>query len=477
MGREVVQVQGHVPLAPDAAWSVLRDFCAAWHPWVTSIHEEQSPQGARIRAFTVLGEDTVYRELQTYLSDSDRVLGYMHLEGIKDCEAYDARITVTPAEAGGSVITWTATIRAPAARLPSICDGTRAVFEAGIAAFSTLTLKPATAPPPLPAPVSVETLVIDDLPRLALSLTPPPRPSPSRGEGGAQPAMPRAGKAAADGTAVTPATPRPPSPSWGGDGGGGHPAYDTLCLFLHGIGGGRTNWLPQLAAVGSIMRAAAMDLRGYGDSTLGPRQSTVDDYCADILRVAEILGANKLVLVGLSYGSWIATSFAMRHPGMLAGVVLSGGCTGMSEAGPDEREAFRLSREVPLNAGQVPADFAPAVVKVLAGPEATENTRRMLFDSMAAIPAATYRDALNCFTNPLERFDFSHLTMPVLMMTGEHDRLAPPQEIRGVAGRIWDAAPSPDVQFEVVPGAGHVCNVEKPEVYSRHLLDFLARLP
>jgi hypothetical protein len=48
--------------------------------------------------------------------------------------------------------------------------------------------------------------------------------------------------------------------------------------------------------------------------------------------------------------------------------VLSGGCTGMSEAGPDEREAFRVSREVPLNAGQVPADFAPAVVKVLAGP-------------------------------------------------------------------------------------------------------------
>ena len=48
----------------------------------------------------------------------------------------------------------------------------------------------------------------------------------------------------------------------------------------------------------------------------------------------------------------------MRYPEMLAGLVLSGGCTGMSEAGPEEREAFRVSREVPLNAGQVPADFA-----------------------------------------------------------------------------------------------------------------------
>ncbi|MBL9074686.1 alpha/beta fold hydrolase [Tabrizicola sp.] len=426
MGREVVQVRGLVPLAPEAVWSVVRDFCGAWHPWVETIREEQGEQGALVRAFTVQGEDTRYREQLTYLSDSDRVLGYTHLEGIKDCEAYDARITVTPAEAGGSVVGWTATVRAPASRLTAICEGTKAVFEAGIAALAAATEQASATPRPSP-PVSFETLIFDDLPRLALSVTP--------GIGD-----------------------------------------DRLCLFLHGIGGGRTNWTPQVQAVGATMRAAALDLRGYGDSTLGPRQSTVDDYCADILRVAEKLGARRLVLVGLSYGSWIATSFAMRHPEMLDGLVLSGGCTGMSEAGPDEREAFRVSREVPMDAGQVPADFAPAVVKVLAGPDASEDTRQRLFDSMAAIPAATYRDALNCFTNPLERFDFAKLTMPVLLMTGEHDRLAPPAEIRGIAGRIWDAAPRPDVRFEVIAGAGHVCNVEQPDLYNRHLSTFLNRL-
>ncbi|MFN5996475.1 MAG: alpha/beta fold hydrolase [Paracoccaceae bacterium] len=426
MGRDTVQVRGNVPLAPEAVWSVVRDFCGAWHPWVTSMAEERGPHGARARAFTVSGEGTLYREQQTYISDSDRVLGYTHLEGIRDCEAYDARITVSPAETGGSAVTWTATIRAKAARLEAICEGTKAVYEAGIAALATAAA-PKSAESAAPDPSPVETVIVDDLPRLALSVT------PDLGDG-------------------------------------------RLCLFLHGIGGGRVNWLPQLGAVGRTMRAAALDLRGYGDSTLGPSPSTVDDYCADILRVADRLGARRLVLVGLSYGSWIATSFAMRHPGMLAGLVLSGGCTGMSEAGPDEREAFRISREVPLNAGQVPADFAPAVVKVLAGPEADAGTMKKLFDSMAAIPAATYRDALRCFTNPLERFDFAKLTMPVLMMTGEHDRLAPPSEIRGVAGRIWDAAPLPHVRFEVIPGAGHVCNVEKPGIYNRHLLAFLNRL-
>jgi hypothetical protein len=58
--------------------------------------------------------------------------------------------------------------------------------------------------------------------------------------------------------------------------------------------------------------------------------------------------------------------------------------------------------------------------------------------------------------------------MPVLMMTGEHDRLAPPAEIRGVAGRIWAPPRAPTCGYETIPDAGHVCNVEQPEAYNRH---------
>ncbi|MCC0080463.1 MAG: alpha/beta fold hydrolase [Rhodobacter sp.] len=427
MPRDRVQVHGKLAASADAVWSVARDFCGLWHPAMTSIRAESGPGGAPIRAFTVAGEDTLYREQRTYFSDSDRVLGYTHLAGIAGVQAYDARVSVTPTD-DGCVVQWTATVSAPADRLAPICTGTRAILEMGIEALGRAAREATMpAPAPLPAPVALSTMVFDDLPRL--------------------------------GVTVTPDT---------GD--------TTLAVFLHGIGGARGNWDAQLAVAGTVMRCAALDLRGYGDSTLGPRPSGVDDYCADILRLRAHLGADRLVLVGLSYGSWIATSFAMRHPEMLAGLVLSGGCTGMSEAGPDEREAFRVSREVPMDAGQVPADFAPAVVKVLAGPNASDETRRKLYESMAAIPAPTYRDALVCFTNPLEKFDFSRMTMPVLMMTGEYDRLAPPAEIRAVAGRIWDAAAQPDVQFEVITDAGHVCNVEQPAAYGRRLLDFLGRV-
>lgn len=429
MARQTVEVSGVSAASPEAVWSVVSDFCRQWHPAIATIHGERDARGALVRAFTINGEDTIYREQLTWLSDSDRTLAYTHLEGIAGAEAYDGRIAIGAGDGGGSTVRWSARVEAASPRLQAICEGTKAIFEAGIAALSETAHMTGVAEPPspLPAPAATRDMLIDSDPRLALTAT----------------------------------TDR--------DG--------TLCLFLHGIGGSRGNWLPQLAAVGSVMRAAALDLRGYGGSTLGPKQSTADDYCADILRVKEKFGADRLVLVGLSLGSWIATSFATRHSEMLAGLVLSGGCTGMSEASLAEREAFRVSRKVPLDAGQTPADFAPAVVKVLAGPNAADAMKEQLFQSMAAIPSATYRDALVCFTTPSERFDFSRLTMPVLMMTGEHDRLAPPSEIRGVAARILDQASRPDIRYETIADAGHVCNVEQPAAYSRILLDFLRKLP
>ena len=388
--------------------------------------EQRSPQGAIIRAFRVKGEDTLYREQLTYFSDTKRTLAYTHLEGIDGAKHYNARVTVSPSNTG-CTITMSAEISASFARVREIAEGTEVVFQSTLDLLDQVTRKTGSAPPTSVPKVAVQSGQINGLPKLAHDVTP-----------------------AQDGP---------------------------LCLFLHGIGGARSNWAMQLSTAAAHMRAAALDLRGYGDSTLGSEQSTVDHYCADILRVMDVLGAEKLVLCGLSYGAWIATSFAMRYPEKLSGLFLSGGCTGMSEAGPDEREAFRLSREVPLNAGQTPADFAPEVVDMLCAADAPLSAREELLRSMSAIPANTYRDALGCFTNPLETFDFARLTMPTMMITGEHDRLAPPHEISNVADRIYDAATCPDVRFEVIKGAGHVCNVEDPEAYNQRLSEFLGRIP
>lgn len=426
MADHHVEVRAYTHANADQVWNSIADFCAPWHPMVQDMAREVDANGHLIRAFHVEGDATLYRERLTYYSASDRVMNYTHLSGIDGVTRYSARLSVTP-HPPGCEITMTAEITAPEPRARQIADGTRAIFETGTQSLAHRHYAQSQSQdrPAQPHP-TIRKVTLPDAPALTLDHT-------------------------------------------GGDG-------DTLCLLLHGIGGHRSNWRDQLGALGPICPVAALDLRGYGDSDLGSNPSDIDAYCADILRVQQAFGAKKLILCGLSYGAWIATSFALRYPTHLRALVLAGGCTGMSEATPEARTAFRNSREAPLRAGQTPADFASAVVDIIAGPDAHMSVRQQLLQSMAAIPTATYQDALQCFTNSAETFDFSTITMPVLMMTGEHDRLAPPDEIRGVADRIHAAAPYPDIRLEILKEAGHVCNLERPDAFNAILQNFVARV-
>jgi len=432
MGNETVHATRAIDAPADAVWAVVRAFDGAWHPDIVTSAVATGADGALTRRFE--GSDGgFYAERLTYFSDSDRTFRYALTEGIEGCRDYRACVEVRPADAGGSIVDWCAEIRADSERLPDIASGTRVIFERGLDRLAADL--PAVASPARPRRKKRAKTVrrkIDGAPWLSVLTT----------------------ETATD--------------------------SGPLVLFLHGIGGNATNWDAQIDALGTGARVAALDMRGYGESEPGLNQSRIEEYCEDILRVADSFDATRLILVGLSMGSWIATSFAMRHPDRLAGLVLAGGCTGMSEAEPEERDAFRAARLAPLENGETPADFASAVVDLIAGPNADAAMREALRLSTASIPAESYLDALTCFCNPVERFDFSRIGCPVLMMTGDFDRLAPPEEIRGVAGRIHDAILEdgrlPDVRFEVIAGAGHLCNLEAPEAFNGQLAAFLDRL-
>lgn len=433
-GHELVQrqveVSAQIPASPQAIWQVLAGFDVGWHPAVEQCETSVNAAHEVIRRFRT-NDGAHMVERLTYQSHSDHQLAYEMISGIEGAEQYQARLGLTRLPEGSTQINWQADIVADAARIDAIAAGTKQIFEAGIAALAApaaLPVATATEEPVVLRHSRIGRRMLEGVPRIALNVAPDECQS-----------------------------------------------AETICLLLHGIGGRARNWDHEVSALGSLMPSVAMDLRGYGDSQLGFAQSDVEDYFQDILATMAHFKAQKLVLGGLSYGAWLAASFALRHPDKIAGLILCGGCTGMSEAALAEREAFRLAREVPLDAGQSPADFAPSVVDVIAGPEVNAKVRDELLRSMQAIPSATYRDALNCFCNPPGKLDFSKASFPVLLMTGEHDRLAPVAEIRQVS-RAFAEAGAPFVGFEAINGAGHVCNLEAPEAVSRHMLRFVKNL-
>lgn len=431
MPREHVEVSQNYRSDPAKLWQVLGDFSAAWHPEIASSRVKIDAESrALVREFHD-HQGAVFRERLTYYSTSEHLLRYTMLDGIKGCTSYNAEVLMRPGDDSGSRVFWRADISAARDNLSTISDGTKYIFTQGLKSLEEV--KPSNpSPKRTEPPAKLIRQTVGGTPRLSMLMSDALQDS------------------------------------------------DTAIIFLHGIGGNAGNWSKQLREFGRRFKVAALDMRGYGDSTFGFAPTMIDDYCQDILAAANALDARKIILVGLSMGSWIATSFAMRHRNMLAGLVLAGGCTGMSEAEEDEREAFRVSRVIPMQEGKTPADFAESIVNVIAGPSASETTRTELRQSMAAISSEAYVDALNCFCNPIEKFDLSKLDLPVLLMTGQHDRLAPPEEIRALSFRIFDTLGQsgrvPDVRFEVLTDAGHVCNLEQPDQFNAHLDAFLERV-
>src|SRR5689334_22806733 len=141
-----------------------------------------------------------------------------------------------------------------------------------------------------------------------------------------------------------------------------------LLLFLHGIGGNRTNWRAQLPAFAPHFKAVAWDARGYGASDDYEGPLAFDDFIADLLRVIDWFGVKRAHLAGLSMGGRIAMRFALLHPDRVATLTLIDTHEGFESFTPEKRREFIETRRAPLISGRSPADIAPTVARSLAGP-------------------------------------------------------------------------------------------------------------
>lgn len=250
-------------------------------------------------------------------------------------------------------------------------------------------------------------------------------------------------------------------------------AYDHMgggqvVVFLHGIGGNRTNWHEQLPAFAEDFHAVAWDARGYGASDDYDGPLDFADFSADLLRLIDHLDCARAIIVGLSLGGRIAQDFYPRHPERVAGLVLCDTMPGYTAAfGPAEREEFLRLRKEPLLAGKTPAEIAPTVAQSLLGSGASDEQRDRLIESMSALHKESYIKTLEASTRYDRVSDLPNIAVPTLLVYGGDDRLYPPEIGRGMAEQI------PGARLEVIAGAGHLVNIEEPEQFNAIVVEFL----
>jgi pimeloyl-ACP methyl ester carboxylesterase len=224
----------------------------------------------------------------------------------------------------------------------------------------------------------------------------------------------------------------------------------TALVFVHGAAGTRAMWRPQMQALADEFRVIALDLPGHG--ALAHVPFSLDGAVQTVQEAIRTAADGRAVVVGLSLGGYVAMAHAARFPEQVAGLVLSG-CS------LDYRGALGAL-------SQLDAWLVTRVVgerRLLRMQERT--VRRMLPPDLAASLLAagfTFRVMPTAYRE-LARRDFSELLgrYPgrALILNGEHDWLNRRVERRQLAA-------ARDGRLEIVAGAGHACNLERPQAFS-----------
>jgi len=240
-----------------------------------------------------------------------------------------------------------------------------------------------------------------------------------------------------------------------------------LVVFLHGIGGNRSNWRRQLAAFAPHFACAAWDARGYGASDDYDGPLVFDDFVVDLLRVLDHLGATRAHLVGLSMGGRIAMRTALQHPARVATLTLVDTHEGFAALSPEQRQAFVDSRRAPLLAGQEPVDIADRVARSLVGPHATAEHFAELTASIAALHKASYLKSLQATVEQVDLGNIRAIAAPAHLIVGADDPLTPPALHHEMAAKLGGAPVS------VLPRAGHLSNIENAPAFNAAALAWL----
>jgi pimeloyl-ACP methyl ester carboxylesterase len=244
-------------------------------------------------------------------------------------------------------------------------------------------------------------------------------------------------------------------------------------VLAHGHACGVRSWDPQLRGLSDQYRVIVYDARGHGlsqaplETSAYSQQHMVDDLCG----LMDHLGLATAALGGLSMGGNVVLNFAIAHPERVSALILAD--TG---AGSDHT-ARMLTRSLEgadvLESGGIEAyvDWAmshPAFARFAStGPEEERFIRSCLMTNRAHGIALSTRgvQAKRPSIYVLEP-QLRKLEMPVLLIVGEHDDACLP--VHAFMGRTI-----PEAGHHVLPGAGHLTNLEAPEAFNRLVAEFL----
>jgi pimeloyl-ACP methyl ester carboxylesterase len=240
-------------------------------------------------------------------------------------------------------------------------------------------------------------------------------------------------------------------------------------VLVHGAAVDSRMWRPQLTALADEFAVVAWDEPGAGRSSDVPAEFALADYANCLAALIEALGLGPTHVAGLSWGGTVALELYRHHPGLVATLILADTYAGWKGSLPAEEVRARV--EGARQMLSAPADeFHPSFPGLFAGDPPAESVS--LLDEMAtAVRPDSMRTALLVMAEADQRDLLPRIAVPTLLIWGELDARSP----LTVASQFEQAIA--DTRLVVIPGAGHVSNLDQPEPFNDAVREFCRAHP
>lgn len=239
---------------------------------------------------------------------------------------------------------------------------------------------------------------------------------------------------------------------------------DTVVL-IHGGAMDRRIWDEQFARYATSYQVIRYDVRGFGESSRSASEPYSDDE--DLLALLNALNIARAHVIGLSLGARIAINFALAQPDRVSTLVLAGpGVDGYawSEAMVARFSAYPDAIRESGGKGAVELWLAdPHMIPAMENPALAPRLREICMENATSweggLPARQ--------SDPPAIQRLGELRAPTLILVGDRDVPDILDISRLLSEQIAGA------QKVVIPGAGHILNMEAPEIFDRQVLAFL----
>jgi pimeloyl-ACP methyl ester carboxylesterase len=243
-----------------------------------------------------------------------------------------------------------------------------------------------------------------------------------------------------------------------------------VVVCVHGLGGSSNSFTPLMPAL-TRRRVLRVDLPGSGRSQRAEGPLSMARFVDVLQSVCARLQVTRAHFVAHSMGSMVCQHLALAAPTLVRSLALFGP---LIEPADTARAALRTRAAKAHSEG---AAGMHEIALALVSSALSADTRERQPLAVAFVRESLMRQDAEAYARSCEALAQARaaalegINVPVLLVTGDEDGVAPPSAVRAMAGKLHRA---PGVRVEVLPRCGHWTPVERPEECRRELSDFLA---